>query len=447
MITGKREKNDIEMNWELDAAGKLTVTGSGRIPDYSCGKNAAAPWDDIKDRIFGIEITEGITEIGINAFKDCKNLKSAVLPASLFRIRAYAFWNCTQLEDVGSNRTNFQYIYDRGQYSKDMTVIFEIGSFHHVPWAIKKWGEFYCKDDCLYTCFSDKRKLVIPEGIQVLASFSLAYIDTESVRLPNTLKTIQNFVFSGGVVRNNLVLPNAIQSIEPYAFSDCSVPLISFPSSWRPDKIQWKRTGIGMIRRQYVPEYINKYSVGLEKVKGMGKFKRVKIVENKPVQHKDGTVTKVRDVSKVDVGGSVYRRIRNGKVILCISYEDNKISSVKSFSWDRYGELPVEYLLYPVFEPDGLLVPWSDSFTYQEKEDIVYAFWDHDGEALYKAGVLRLRHPDTHEEWFWSDDKRNYGGPLELELLEMWLKEHPDIKVDSMNENRDNDKTRLFVSV
>lgn len=75
------------------------------------------------------------------------------------------------------------------------------------------------------------------------------------------------------------------------------------------------------------------------------------------------------------------------------------------------------------------------------------AFCDRDGEALKNAGLLRFRYPDTREGWFWSDEKGNYGGPLELELLDMWLKEHPDVMVDTMEENIENDKTRWFVSV
>lgn len=437
--------NDID--WDLDASGKLTIAGKGRIADYSCGKKPAAPWNDMKDRILEIEISEGITEIGINAFKDCRNLKSVMLPASLFRIHAYAFWNCIQLGDIESSRAEFRYIYDRERYQEDSAVIFEIGSFHHVPWCIGKWGDFYCKGDCLYTCFSDKQDLVIPDGVRVLASFSLAYIDVESVCLPDTLEVIKNFTFADSTVRRKLMLPDSIRSIEYYAFSDCSMPEISFPFSWRPDKIKWKRTGIEMVRRQHIPEYVNKYSVALADSKNMGKFKRMKVAENKPVHHRNGSVTKTRNENYINVGRSVYRRIRNGKIIMCITHEYNRIISVKSFSWDSYCELPEEYLMYPVRDQEGQLLPWRDSFTYQEKEDIIDAFCDRDGEALKNAGLLRFRHPDTHEEWFWSDEKGNYGGPLELELLDMWLRQHPDVMVDTIEENIENDKTRWFVSV
>lgn len=436
-----------EINWALDASGKLTVSGKGRMPDYSCGYQPSAPWEGIKDRIHIIEISDGITEIGINAFRDCGNLKRVVLPYSLSRIHAYAFWGCTHLEDIDSSRANFKYIYDCGEYQEDASVVFELGSFHNVPWSIGRWGDFYSRDSCLYACFSDKQNLTIPEGIRILASFSLSHLDVKSVCLPDTLEVIKNFAFADSSIRGRLALPDSILSIEAYAFSDCSMPVISFPFSWKPEKMEWKRTTADMVRRQQIPEYRSKYSVILVNNKNLGKFRRMKVAENKPVCHRGGTITKVRDENYINVGESVYRRIRNGKIILCITYEYGKIISVKSFSWDSYCKLPEEYLMYPIRDQDGQLLPWSDSFTYQEKEDIICAFHDKDAEALKNAGLLRFRHPDTHEEWFWSDDKGNYGGPLELELLDMWLKGHPEIRVDSMEENIKHGKTRWFVDI
>lgn len=439
--------DNVSINWNLDESGKLTVTGKGKTADYLCGDKPAAPWDDIKDKIFEIEISEGITEIGINAFRDCQNLKSVTLPDSLFRIHAYAFWGCIQLIDIKSNRTDFKYIYDQREYKKDKTVIFGVGSFHNVPWCISKWGDCYCEGDLLYVCFSNEEEVVIPKGIRVLMPFSLAHIDAKSICLPDTLEEIKNFAFSDSVIREKLVLPEFVQTMDLYAFSGCAMPAISFPFSWRPDKIKWKGTDIKMVRRKYFPEYINKYSIALIKNKHMGEFRKMKIVENKPIHHKNGTVTKVRDKNYIQVGNSIYRKIRNGRVVLCITYKNNRIISVKSFVWNYKAELPEEYLMYPVREDDGQLLPWSDSFTYQEKTELWDAFYNTDAEALKNAGLLRFRHPDTYEEWFWSNDRDNYGGPLEMELLDLWMKEHPNIEVDSTEENIENDKYRWFVGV
>lgn len=328
--------------WNLDKFGTLTVTGKGKIPDCACGKRPDAPWENVKDQIREIEIGEGITEIGINAFRECIHLKQVSIPDSLQRIHAYAFWNCTELTDIYSGSRNFTYIYDRSGEEKENTVIFGVEAFHNVPWPESIWGDFYCRDGVLYVCFSGK------------------------------------------------------------------------------------------------------YHVVLVKDSSMGKFRRLKVLEKKRTDQEQDTVIEDKHI---DVGESLYRRIRGGKVILCITYADNRICSVKSFAWNSRCGLPEEYLMYPVRLENGEAGLWRDSFTYQEKEDIVSAFEDRDGGELEKEGVLRLYGPDKLEEWFWYGSKENFGCGLELDLLKLWLKEHPDIAVDSIEENRENDKIRLFVDV
>ena len=59
-----------EVYWALDDAGVLTISGCGRMPDYACGNNSVAPWHDRKGTIERLVIEDGITEIGINAFRE-----------------------------------------------------------------------------------------------------------------------------------------------------------------------------------------------------------------------------------------------------------------------------------------------------------------------------------------------------------------------------------------
>lgn len=328
--------------WNLDKFGTLTVTGKGKIPDCACGKRPDAPWENVKDQIREIEIGEGITEIGINALRECIHLKQVSIPDSLQRIHAYAFWNCTELTDIYSGSRNFTYIYDRSGEEKENTVIFGVEAFHNVPWPESIWGDFYCRDGVLYVCFSGK------------------------------------------------------------------------------------------------------YHVVLVKDSSMGKFRRLKVLEKKRTDQEQDTVIEDKHI---DVGESLYRRIRGGKVILCITYADNRICSVKSFAWNSRCGLPEEYLMYPVRLENGEVGAWRDSFTYQEKEDIVSAFENRDGGELEKEGVLRLCGPDKLEEWFWYGSKEDFGCGLEMDLLRLWLKKHQDIAVDSIEENRENDKIRLFVDV
>ena len=53
------------ISWRIDGNGVLRVTGTGAIPDCTFwGGKSSAPWFDYNNKITGIVIGEGITEIG-----------------------------------------------------------------------------------------------------------------------------------------------------------------------------------------------------------------------------------------------------------------------------------------------------------------------------------------------------------------------------------------------
>lgn len=240
--------------------------------------------------------------------------------------------------------------------------------------------------------------MVLPECIRVLKSFSMNYLDINYIVLPDALEKIENFAFSDSTISEEMELPNSISTLEPYSFADCSISTISLPFSWTPDKINWKRTDSKIIRRKKTPELIKRYSVSLLERKEFGSFRKMRVSENKPIRHRNGKVTQVRGIEIIDVGGSVYRRIRNGKVILCVTYENNRIVSVKSIAWNRQYENAVVYLMYPVLDEENGVMSWRDSFTYLDKDDIIGSFDSFDGSVLMEKGLLRLPFPDDTQE-------------------------------------------------
>lgn len=435
------------ISWNLDESGLLSIEGSGKISDYSCGKNPAAPWADKKDSITSVSIGEGITEIGMNAFRDCTNLKKVVLAETIHRIHAYAFRNCTALNDIESGKREWRYVYDKQWRNDDDAIIFGIETFLNVPWAERHWGNFYCNQDALYICFSSCDRITVPEGIRILKSFCFSNIRANKITLPETLEEIEAFAFSQASIADRLRIPDGIHTIDRYAFADSRFRSISFPVDWRPKKISWERGRMKMNHRQRFPELIGRYSVGQVKGENQGRFRRLKIVENKPVRHKNGQITAILDNKPVAVGDSMLRRIYTGRILICIRYEENRVISVKSFSWVDDYKLANEYLMYPVQNEGKEVDIWSDSFTWQEPIDIRCAFSNQDGGALKEAGVLRFLHPDTHEEWFWTENDGNFGGPMELDFLKSWMKTHTEIVVDSSAENMEKSKYRWFVDI
>ncbi|MBQ6347836.1 MAG: leucine-rich repeat protein, partial [Clostridia bacterium] len=117
------------MQWSF-ADGVLTVSGEGPMPDFE--RNWDAPWYSFKEYVTGVEILEGVTsvgdnafvaftniteltlpdgltEIGYQAFRGCTALASVNLPASLATVDTGAFYGCTALADVYFRGTPLQW--------------------------------------------------------------------------------------------------------------------------------------------------------------------------------------------------------------------------------------------------------------------------------------------------------------------------------------------------
>lgn len=295
------------MKWTIDNFGKLTISGDGKIPDYVGKDRTLLPWSKCKDRISKIVIEEGIREIGVNAFRDCKELRCVILPDSLERIHAYAFWNCKKLGVIEAKDAKFRYYYEEGEKKEEeneKNIIFGLEAFYNVPWTKEKWGDYYVQDGNLYVCFCDKTDILIPEGVRILKQHSFSHIKAKTMIFPKTLEIIENFAFYGSYIERKVYVYNKSLQLEPYALAD--VDSLSFNIPCNMQEINLKRTNAKIIRRKYYPQYIEKYTIGLKKNKFYSEFRKMEVVKNHTIIHKTGDVTKVRDDEFVDIGKNCY---------------------------------------------------------------------------------------------------------------------------------------------
>lgn len=80
--------------WELSAEGLLKISGSGDMPA------GQAPWYEYRGRVQAVEVQQGITSIGDQAFYNCSRLSSVTLPDGLKKIGTGAFVGCAQLTQI-----------------------------------------------------------------------------------------------------------------------------------------------------------------------------------------------------------------------------------------------------------------------------------------------------------------------------------------------------------
>ena len=86
------------LTWHLTDNGVLTITGKGKMYDYSYDNRA--PWGDSREKVKQIIIGDDATTIGEDAFRDCSNLTSVTIPNSVTEIGGWAFSGCNALTSV-----------------------------------------------------------------------------------------------------------------------------------------------------------------------------------------------------------------------------------------------------------------------------------------------------------------------------------------------------------
>lgn len=161
-----------------------------------------------------------ITEIGDNAFKECTNLTSVVVPETIEKIGKSAFRNCNNLSSIQlpeSLKDLPNYIF---QNCEKLVQV-------NIPEQLTRIG---------YNAFENCKKLVnihIPNTVTSICPS--AFKDCQSLKtvvLPEQLTSIKMQTFEGCSSLMNVVLQNKVVTIGESAFKNCvSLSEISIPET------------------------------------------------------------------------------------------------------------------------------------------------------------------------------------------------------------------------
>ena len=187
------------------------------MKDYYESKH---PWEEDKDDILQVVISNGVTSIGNNAFCYCTSLTSVTIPNSVTAIGKKAFFNCEKLETViiPNNVTSI------GQ-----------DAFERTPWLNNQDGVVYINN------VAYRYRGEMPEGTTItlnegtIAVGEGAFKDCENLKeviIPNSVTSIGESAFNGCSGLKSLTIPNSVTSIGESAFENCSgLKSLTIPNS------------------------------------------------------------------------------------------------------------------------------------------------------------------------------------------------------------------------
>ena len=165
------------INWTLDSAGTLTISGAGEMEDYAWNSTLAsnsAPWWEYNNIIKTVEIASGVTSIGKYAFGCFRAIESVTIPDTVTKIGQEAFKSCAAL-----------------------------------------------------------KRVTIPYGVKSIEYQTFYFCEAlESVTIPNTVTKIGDYAFLGCAALKNVTIPNSVTRIDGYAFANCSaLTSVTIPNS------------------------------------------------------------------------------------------------------------------------------------------------------------------------------------------------------------------------
>ena len=180
--------------WTYDSSTyTLTISGTGEMYDYFWN----SPWENFKNGIKTIIISDGITVVTSEAFCDCIQLTSVTLPDSLKSIERSAFANSKKLTNI------------------------------NIPESVTFIG-----DSAFRRCPLNG-EITIHDGITSVGEFAFSECDgITSVIISSTATYLDGWVFSYCSNLENVTFPDDLTRIPYHAFSRCtSLKNISIPDS------------------------------------------------------------------------------------------------------------------------------------------------------------------------------------------------------------------------
>ena len=199
------------MVWTLDSTGTLTIFGTGAMTDYW---SYNYPWDTFRSSIVKIVISNGVTNIGNQAFMDCDSLTSVTIPDSVTSIGNNAFSRCIRLTNV-TIPDNVTSIGDTAFYCcTSLTSI-------NIPDSVTSiGGNAFMSTRLIYNVYDNAKYLGNSKNIYHALIETISKSIT-SCQIHSDTKVIGHGAFIDCSHLTSITIPDSVTGIGVYAFGRC----------------------------------------------------------------------------------------------------------------------------------------------------------------------------------------------------------------------------------
>ncbi len=227
-----------KLAWNLNSAGKLTISGTGAMWDYEWCQNGdavytSAPWGNLN--VTSLVLEEGITRIGSCAFLDCATIEGKLnLPSTLREIGDTAFSGCYGLYGTLNIPSGVKEIGECAFQGCDgLTGTLNLPK-----------GLTYIGGAAFNGCSGLTGTLTIPSNVLNIGDWTFRDCSgfTGKLVIPGKVAGIGEYAFAGCTGIEEVTIPLSVLTIETGAFSDCiSITEVYYAG----DRTHWNHISIG----------------------------------------------------------------------------------------------------------------------------------------------------------------------------------------------------------
>lgn len=208
------------LSWSLSRSGALTISGSGKMPDFSSVANAA-PWDKQKDKIQSVIIESGVQSISGGAFSGCTALEKLSISETVTQIDLNAFGGCTSLAAFEVAEGNKAFLSVGGVlFSADKELLrCPVGK--SADYAVPS-GTVAIAGGAFKDC-AKLESLVISDSVTAIGKSAFENCAAlKRITLPKSITKLETLTFSGCAALAEIALPDSVKTLGEKVFSGCA---------------------------------------------------------------------------------------------------------------------------------------------------------------------------------------------------------------------------------
>lgn len=254
--TSEKSGNSLNCKWSFnDKNGTLTISGNGKMSDYSYDVDDPdgyddyddvfkvtpnTPWKNYATKIKTVVVENGVKNIGALAFMNCKKLSKVTIPNSNVKmnIQSAVFLGCSSLKSF--NIPKQVYRIGDGAFScpnlTKITVDKNNKYFVSVNNVLYKAGKKYIIQ---YAPGKKDTRFTIPSTVNRMGVASFMYCkNLKSVTLPKSIKWIEQNNFAYCTNLETIVIPKTVTVVSSESFYKCNKLKVVF---YEGSKKQWNK--------------------------------------------------------------------------------------------------------------------------------------------------------------------------------------------------------------